>query len=217
MKIAAPTRFRQPIDLFLRLLTRERIRAVTVTTILIMLIFGVISFVTAENNQTIFGRALGADFSQFYVAGKILLSSSPDRVYDLQLQDRLYHELHPFEPEEVSLPCYHAPFFVVLASPLSLLPFKWAFFTWLVGTAALFVAGLSMLAKSVVSFSRSDCVTAGLISLSFMPFIVECWLGGQSSVFIFFKAYPRRPKAIVWAATIGLTRCFFASDLSTFT
>ena len=55
-------------------------------------------FATTRGGRTILGPGLGADFAGFYPAGTILNAYPPDRLYDLALQDRLYHRLLPAMP-----------------------------------------------------------------------------------------------------------------------
>ena len=147
-----------------------------------------VSFMTANGGRTIFGPMLGVDYVGFYVAGAILNREPADgrSLYDYELQDRLYHEILPGAEKQERLPYIHPPFVAFALRPLARLPYSWSFGAWLLISALLYVAGLALTMQSVGSLARGDRVVAFLLALSFEPFILECWLGGQLSAIGFF-------------------------------
>lgn len=145
-----------------------------------------ISFATQEKGRTAFGPQLGADFQQFYVAGVIFNSQTPDRIYDRDLQRRLYHELFPDTAPDTELPYVHAPFFILPFPLLSELPYPWAYFVWLLISLGLYVSGFNLLWRVLDGMPEGVYLMSLLLALSFMPFLVECLAGGQTSAFGFF-------------------------------
>ena len=145
------------------------------------LILGV-SLWTWDGSRTIFGPALGADFTGFYVAGTILNGDSPERLYDLEFQNRLYHRLLPGAPAEERLPYVYPPFFALLFRPLAVLPYSWSYLVWLCMSVGLFLASVAFTVQNTPTLVGRDRLTALLLCLSFQPLVLECWLGGQTSV-----------------------------------
>lgn len=169
------------------LLDRQRVRFVCATVIVMAAVMLAVGFVTAEQGQTVFGPQLGADYAQFYVAGTLLNSTRPARLYDLSLQDKIYHQQFPTVPQGISLPCLHAPFFAVLMRPFALLPYKWSYGVWLIVGMALYTAGLRLLWRSTQLGPEYDFPTTWLVSVSFLPLLAVSWMGGQSSAVGFFS------------------------------
>src|SRR5215813_9982117 len=69
--------------------------------ILILVIYSTalgVSFATYAKGGTVYGSELGADFGQFYIAGVIFNTQKPDRIFDRDLQRRIYHELFTKTP-----------------------------------------------------------------------------------------------------------------------
>lgn len=89
-----------------RRLRRADIQPICLLILAIYSIMLILSFVTQEKGRTAFGPQLGADFQQFYVAGVIFNSQGPGRIYDRDLQRRLYHELFPDTAPDTELPMF---------------------------------------------------------------------------------------------------------------
>ena len=119
--------YRRVIEAVSEYATSERIRFVSVTVLVITLLLLVTMFVTAKDRKTIFGPELGADYANLYVAAMILNSESPEKLYDLELQGKLYHELFPQVSADESLPYPYAPFLASFLRPLALLPYEWSY------------------------------------------------------------------------------------------
>jgi Glycosyltransferase family 87 len=128
----------------------------------------------------VFGPTRGFDFAGFYTAGRILNAWPPQRLYDLDLQDRVFHELLPGLPPETKLPYVYPPFFSLLFRPPALLPYAWACLTWMLLSAGLYLGGLALIWHGVEAIAARERSTALLLALSFQPF-AECWLSGQAS------------------------------------
>jgi hypothetical protein len=161
-----------------------RLRFISSAILGLSLVLLVISFTGSDRSHTVFGPPLGADFAGFYTAGSILNQSAREdrqRLYDAPFQDRLYHQLLPDLPEEAKLPYVHPPFVAWAFRLLALLRYESAFAIWLAVSAALYLLGLKAIRRSYCAVARLDWTTAFLLALSFEPFIMECWLGGQLS------------------------------------
>jgi hypothetical protein len=166
-----------------RWLERGPVRLVCVAFLGVSLVLLVLSFVGAEGGLTRFGPPLGADFAGFYNAATVLNLPDPaerDRLYDVPFQDELYHRLLPALAEEKHLPFVHPPFVAVAIRPLARLPYAPAFGVWLIVSALLYAGGLLALHRTADA-AALDWPTTVLLALSFEPFLMECWLGGQLS------------------------------------
>ncbi len=119
------------------------------------------------------------------MAGQIYHNYGPASIYDAELHRRVYKEDFPDAPADEQLFYANAPFFVLPFIVLSRLPYAWSYFSWLVISVGLFVAGFSILWRTLI-LPREIRLTAFLVALSFWPFLVECLAGGQTSAFGFF-------------------------------
>ncbi len=165
-------------------LKRDNIRFVCAVIVTLNLLLAALSFATFDGTRTIFGPALCADFAGFYSAGRILTSCSPPRVYELELQDRVYHEVLPELPISTKLPFVYPPFFCLIFKPLAALPYTQACMLWMVATPLLYLLGLVALWGTRKAIPAGEWPMTFLLLFSFQPFL-ECWLAGQTSVFGF--------------------------------
>ena len=173
-------------NLIERRLNRPYIQFICLLVLAIYLAVLALSFATNVRGRTIFGPYLGADFGAFYIAGRIFNTHPPDRVYDAGLHHYLYLEQFPDAPRDSHLPYVNAPFFIVPFTVLARLPYSWAYFLWLVLSVALYVAGFFLIWRTLNAIPRDAWVMVLLLSFSFMPFLVECLAGGQTSAVGFF-------------------------------
>lgn len=169
-----------------RRLETTYLRVVSLTVLAMNGLMLAVSIGTWDGTRTVFGPALGADFTGFYVAGTILNGESPERLYDLELQSQLYHQLLPGTPAEERLPYVYPPFFTLLFRPLAVLPYSLSYLVWLAMSVALFLGGFWLIVQDTPTLVGRDRLTALLLCLSFQPLVIECWLGGQTSVFGLF-------------------------------
>lgn len=169
-----------------RRLNREYIQFICILVLAIYFAVLTISFVTNVRGRTIFGPYLGADFGAFYIAGRIFNTRQPDRIYDPALHNRVYQEQFPDAPAENGLPYVNAPFFILPFTVLARLPYSWAYIVWLALSLVLYSAGFVLLWRTLEGIPRDAWLMVLLLSLSFMPFLVECLAGGQTSAVGFF-------------------------------
>jgi hypothetical protein len=130
--------------------------------------------------QAFLGRPLGGDFAQFYVAGRILNEYSGERLYDVDLERKLYAETAPGTPSTHMLVYGNAPYLASLFQPLARLPYEAAFSVWLVISALVYGAGLLLLRPSGMTAEQARMGL--LLAFSWVPFLFETWIGGQVSV-----------------------------------
>ena len=124
-----------------------------------------ISFASNVNGRTIFGPSLGADFGAFYVAGKIFNTQPPDRIYDGALHHQLYQEQFPDTPPEAQLPYVNAPFFILPFTMLASLPYSWAYLFWVLLSLALYLAGFSLVWRTLEKIPQDAWFIALLLAL----------------------------------------------------
>lgn len=171
---------------FNRYLEPRFLLVVSGTILSMAVLIGLVSITTSQEGMTIFGTPLGADYSAFYVAGTIVQSYSPQELYHLPLQDQLYHSLLPHAPNDVFLPYAYPPFLTILFQPLSLLPFSTSYLLWLLVSLSLFLGGMFYIWKTSLAIPREMWIVTIFLALSFEPFVMENWLGGQVSSIGFF-------------------------------
>jgi hypothetical protein len=129
-------------------------------------------------NEDIAG--LGGDFPAFFLAGRILNEYGPSKLYDLQLQERLFLEVCP-DAQGLRLPYLHPPHLAVVFRLFALLPYGWAFAAWSAVSLTMYVAGLLVMFRRFGPVNKEDSALALLLGLSFQPFLVETLAGGQLS------------------------------------
>lgn len=167
-------------------LERGVVRFVAVAILAVSVALLGVTVATTTQGCTVFGPSLGADYAAFYTAGTILHDYPAHRLYDLELQDRLYHELFPWVSASQMLPYANPPFVAGLFEPLARLPYTASLLTWLGISAGFYGAGLYLILGALKNIPRPDRRLIALIALSFEPFVMECWLGGQLSAVGFF-------------------------------
>ncbi|MFN0085439.1 MAG: glycosyltransferase family 87 protein [Blastocatellia bacterium] len=169
-----------------RMLNRRDIRSISLLILVIYAAAAVVSFYTQAAGKTVFGPQLGADFGAFYTAGRIYREVAPDRIYDRAEQRRVYREIYPSGQPGQELPYVNAPFFALPLPLLARLPYATAYLFWFGLSLGLFLLGIRLLWSTLDAIPREDRPLAGLLAVSFMPFMVECLSGGQTSAFGFF-------------------------------
>jgi hypothetical protein len=132
-----------------------------------------------QGGRTLLGTP---DYAGFYVAAAILNQGQPERLYDEEYQYHLLHSLLPRAAGDVRYPFGHAPVIAFLLRPLARIPFDGSYRIWLVIVAAIALLSLGLLRGAARAIPRGDWSLIVLVSLTFPPLIVECWLAGQLSV-----------------------------------
>jgi len=169
----------------MHVVTPSRVRFLAFGMIACTLLLVAYNFATQRGGITVFGPEFGGDYAAYYMAGQIL-NSEPRQLYDLPSQERRYHEIIPAAPENQFLVYPGAPFVAVLYRPLARLPFAWSHLLWLLIGAALAAVAVGLLWKSCGESLEGDRATAMVAALSFAPFLIEGWAGGQTSAMVLF-------------------------------
>jgi hypothetical protein len=137
------------------------------------------AIVQEERGRTPFGTP---DYAGFYVAATILNQGSPERLYDRELQSTLLHTLLPGMRPDEEYPFAHAPFVAYFLRPLAWMPFHWSYPLWLAILGGVALAGFGVIHRSTTGIPPGNRTTAFLVSVSYLPLMLECWLAGQLSI-----------------------------------
>ncbi|MGE5644807.1 MAG: glycosyltransferase family 87 protein [Acidobacteriota bacterium] len=157
--------------------SEREVRIVCVLMIGAALALQTASLIRGARGGPLFGHELGSDFACFYSAARILNEHSGASLYDLKLQDRLYHAVIPYADPARALPYAYPPFVAAAFRPLGYLPFAWAYAAWLAAGAGLYALGLYLICPPALP--PRTRATAVLVAASFSPFLFEAWGGGQ--------------------------------------
>lgn len=160
-------------------------RAISWMALTVAVVLCSLSIFNGFQGRPFMGRALGGDFVQFYVAGRILNEYEPARLYDRNLEAGLQRDYDPATSRERMLAFANAPYLALLFRPFATIPYPSAYVIWLACSLALYVAGMLMLFSAVKLRSEHRTI-ALLLGVSSVPFILETWIGGQVSVIGFF-------------------------------
>lgn len=161
------------------------------------------------------GRIIGGDFIAFYMAGT-LYRTNAEALYDfdlfLQAQRTIYQE-HGLA--EGALPFAYPPLVAAFFSVLSGFEFVTAYYLWAAASTVLvFGALLALMLREGMPISR--CAIYLLYCCAFMPFVVECIAGGQTSALglaIFAGAYLLLTKGHQLAAGLVLSLGYYKPPL----
>jgi len=190
----------------------NRLRFISAAILAVSIALMAVSFSTSSGGgRTYFGSYLGADHAGFYTAGWMLNHGMAGSLYDRDVQDRVHHQLHPDLDERETLPFLHPPFVAAAFQPFAELPYVWSFALWLPISLGLYLAGILVTLRSS-ALSPADRFTALLAALSFEPFVMECWQGGQLSVVAFFciaVALALEQSGWRFASGLALGLCFY--------
>ena len=128
-----------------RWLTAERARSYS----LIPLVFYAIAIVgwmaLSDGLVDRNGKPIGTDFSSFYAAGSLVLDGRAGDVYDMAA-----HYAREQQTFGAATPYYgwlYPPIFLLIATPLALLPYPLALATWQGGTCALYLAVIAAILR----------------------------------------------------------------------
>lgn len=166
-----------------RYCNHQTLWVVASTTLVMTLAAGAMMFATSGPRGTVFGVHLGADYGAFYTIGLLQNRYGTERLYDLRLQNEILHEAVVGVLETASLPFAYPPFVAPLFRLFALLPYAWSFAAWLVASAVLYTTAVGLTLRVCPAIPTKDRVSIWLLALSFNPFTLEAWLGGQTSCF----------------------------------
>jgi alpha-1,2-mannosyltransferase len=147
----------------------------------------------------------GTDFSVFWVASHVMLHGAPAQVYDYVAFGKLERLLLDGYQHGGFLPWLYPPMFLLLVTPLALLPFWPAFFVFVAASAAVFVA--AVLRVSGLANALGDAKLAGLVVVA-CPCVFVCATFGQNALLTAalaaFAVYWVERKPVLAGLCIGL-------------
>jgi alpha-1,2-mannosyltransferase len=91
------------------------------------------------------GKPIGSDFSSFYAAGSLVLDGRANDVYDMAL-----HYAREQQMFGAATPYYgwlYPPIFLLVATPLALIPYPLALAVWQIGTLALYLSVIGAIVR----------------------------------------------------------------------
>jgi alpha-1,2-mannosyltransferase len=91
------------------------------------------------------GKPIGSDFSSFYAAGSLVLDGRANDVYDMTL-----HYAREQQMFGAATPYYgwlYPPIFLLVATPLALMPYPLALAVWQIGTFALYLSVIGAIVR----------------------------------------------------------------------
>jgi hypothetical protein len=126
------------------------------------------------------GTPLGADFSMFYVAGRVVLEGHADHLYDQAFHQQRLHSLFPGIDPQFCLPYRYPPFVAWLMAPLSALPYHVSFLIFLALSLAAAGVACAVLTRQ---FATLQGTWQRPLLLGFLgwPVLWETLMGGQAS------------------------------------
>ena len=191
-------------------LERREATVGAIMMIVASLVLAVLAFLRGQAGHALLGVSFGADFANFYVAGKMLNEYPAERLYDIDLQARLYHDLAPDAPLDRTLVFPYAPVVAELFRPFAKMPYLAAAVVWTLCSVGLYLAGLHLACLGNVEASQRASAT--ILAFSFVPFLVECCLGGQLSAVAFFSlalAIRLEQAGMIFASGLAAGLCWY--------
>jgi Glycosyltransferase family 87 len=162
----------------------REVRFASVCSLVFALLILVFVLVGGRDRAASLGVQYQEDFVAFYGVGRLLNEHPPDRLYDFRVQEQIYRDLRP-DATYLGLPYAHAPFEALLFQPLARLPYETAYLVWLALGMLAYSGALWALFRRFGPPRGPDRVTVLLLALSFSPFMMESWLGGNVAVIPF--------------------------------
>ncbi|MEI9915636.1 MAG: glycosyltransferase family 87 protein [Methylovirgula sp.] len=119
-------------------LNRQRLQIYPLILLTAFIIAGVGLAVTAHRGIDAYGRPLGSDFSEIWVAGRAVDQGDPARPYDVAAYQR--DQINVFGVKDGFYIWPYPPFFLAIAAVLALWPYGVAFAIWQSTTLGLYLA-----------------------------------------------------------------------------
>jgi hypothetical protein len=130
-------------------------------------------------------RGLHSDFTYFYGIGRIVNEYSTARVYDYQLQQKIFNEIYPLQ-NGVYGPSPYPPFVALVFSCFARLPFDLAYLLWGATSLLLYFFGLRIMARQFALQNSYIFSIMLCLALAFFPFFFETLVNAQLAAVAFF-------------------------------
>jgi glycosyl transferase family 87 len=129
-----------------RWLTAERTRAYSLI-LLALYVTAIIGWIALSDGLVDRnGKPIGTDFSSFYAAGSLVLGGRAGDVYDMAAH--FAREQQIFGPATPYYGWLYPPIFLLVATPLALLPYALALIVWQSATFALYLAVIAAILRA---------------------------------------------------------------------
>jgi glycosyl transferase family 87 len=161
----------------------QEARAISILSLIAAGIMCALSLYYGYRGETFMGRPLGADFVQFYAAGKILNDGPPAGIYDIPRMAKVELDSLPSMPKTQMLVFANAPYVVIPFRMLAKLPYFTAYCVWLAFSLALYAASVWILFRNLLPGRLGGA--AFLLALSAPMYTLETWIGGQVAIYAF--------------------------------
>lgn len=123
------------------------------------------------------------DLPSFYRAGLMVRKGASEELYDVGEQIHDEHVFLPHRNRPIQI-YYHPPFQALFVVPLTLLPYRAAFWVWSLAGLAALVFGAGVLAPELRAMEEVAGAPLWLVCLCFFP-VANTILQGQDSLFLF--------------------------------
>jgi hypothetical protein len=141
----------------------------------------VVAFVALWVNLMVQGSYWRADFTAFYLGGRMVLAGEGSRLYDLEAQGGWQAYLWPERGGAEALLAYvNPPHAALLLAPLALLPRAVAFGVWTLVNAGLLVLLLRFVRRYTADWPADTRAAAVATVLAFPPLFITFQLGQVS-------------------------------------
>jgi hypothetical protein len=160
----------------------ERMTFLGRAMLVVFLVGWVAWFAPFDNLLDLRGTPWGADYSMFYVAGRVVLEGAGERLYDQAEHQQRLHALFPGIEPSFCLPYRYPPFVAVLMAPLAALPYPLSFAGFLLLSGCAWAGSLRLLVGQL-EILRSSWRQPILWALVGCPLAWETFIGGQASMF----------------------------------
>lgn len=130
-------------------------------------------------------HVLSCDFVYFYGIGNLFNTHSSAGLYNLGLQLQTFNHIAPPQGG-IYGPSPYPPFVAQFFSLFAHLSFKLAYLLWLAVSLALYLSGISLIARDAFATERLGRSLTFCFGLAFPPFILNTLSNGQISSIAFF-------------------------------
>jgi hypothetical protein len=155
------------------------------------------------------------DFVYLYGMGRILNQYPPDKLYNFEVERKVFAEIHPLKTGAYG-PIAYAPYIGILFRPFARLSLSSAYLLWVSISFLLYVAGLGLLCARYVPHDRLRQSLVFCFALSFYPFVNWTLLSGHISTIGFLAfAWAFREEDLghpLWSG-VALSGCLYKPTL----
>jgi len=131
-------------------------------------------------------RKFDSDFVYFYGIGHLVNDYPAVKLYDYNLQQKIFNEIYPAHEAFYGLSPY-PPFVALFFRPFARLSFESAYVVWVGISLALYIAGIAATVKEVFPGEPLKISLIFCFALAFYPFVFGTLLNGQLAALAVFS------------------------------